>query len=306
MLERQAKVTRPATEGVFNSHTQAHTHTHTHTVRKERRHKEERQTENGLVNTENRRSTTGTTFNVFWHKWTILHMLWDIQPFGVSKNNILKIQKYKLWGLNHHWWQAWHQLQTLTTLFFGGEIYKYSDFCFLHCLIARSRENNLNKQNDMLWLLMVTYLTGLKSIICRQVFFDRMWFGRNGQIFISIHHKHHRLLQLCRLLSKKVFWWLSNCWPHHWWGLQVADFHSCRHLPRTPVNIQRMDIEILDWYKYLGFHLTDKLDWTNNTKAIYRKGQSRQYLLWRLRSSGVQGELLKTFFDSVVAEWNGG
>ena len=33
----------------------------------------------------------------------------------------------------------------------------------------------------------------------------------------------------------------------------------------------------------------------------HRKGQNRLYLLWRLRSFGVQGALLKTFYDSVMA-----
>ncbi|KAF7711488.1 hypothetical protein HF521_000499, partial [Silurus meridionalis] len=61
------------------------------------------------------------------------------------------------------------------------------------------------------------------------------------------------------------------------------------------------DIVRVDSYKYLGVHLNNKLDWTDNTEAIYKKGQSRLFLLRRLRSFGVQGELLKTFFDSVVA-----
>lgn len=55
--------------------------------------------------------------------------------------------------------------------------------------------------------------------------------------------------------------------------------------------------------KYLGVHLNHKLDWTNNTTALYKKGQSRLYLLRRLRSFGVGGggALLRTFYDSVVA-----
>ncbi|KAI5086634.1 hypothetical protein C0J45_23309 [Silurus meridionalis] len=61
------------------------------------------------------------------------------------------------------------------------------------------------------------------------------------------------------------------------------------------------DIVRADSYKYLGDNLNNKLDWTDNTEAIYKKGQSRLFLLRRLRSFGVQGELLKTFFDSVVA-----
>ncbi|XP_076744780.1 uncharacterized protein LOC143420432 isoform X3 [Maylandia zebra] len=46
---------------------------------------------------------------------------------------------------------------------------------------------------------------------------------------------------------------------------------------------------------------TLRLDWTHNSDALYRKGQSRLYLLRRLRSFGVEGPLLKTFYDSVVA-----
>ncbi|CAM4584620.1 unnamed protein product [Leuciscus chuanchicus] len=82
----------------------------------------------------------------------------------------------------------------------------------------------------------------------------------------------------------------------------VVDFR--RHKQTlSPVNIQGKDIGRVDSYKYLGVHLNNKLDWTNNTEAIYKKGQSRLFLLRRLRSFGVQGELLKTFFffDSVVA-----
>lgn len=62
-----------------------------------------------------------------------------------------------------------------------------------------------------------------------------------------------------------------------------------------------VDIEIVDSYRYLGVHLNNKLDWSHNTDALYRKGQSRLYLLRRLRSFGVQGALLRTFYDSVVA-----
>ncbi|KAI4896805.1 hypothetical protein NFI96_008135 [Prochilodus magdalenae] len=62
-----------------------------------------------------------------------------------------------------------------------------------------------------------------------------------------------------------------------------------------------MDIEIVDSYKYLGVHLNNKLDWSVNTTALYKKGQSRLYLLRRLRSFGVQGALLRTFFNTVVA-----
>jgi len=80
-----------------------------------------------------------------------------------------------------------------------------------------------------------------------------------------------------------------------------VDFRGRRLLPSTPVNIQGKDIEMVTSYKYLGVHLNNKPDWTNHITALYRNGQSRLYLLRRLRSFGVQGALLKTFFDTVVA-----
>ncbi|TWW61172.1 putative RNA-directed DNA polymerase from transposon BS [Takifugu flavidus] len=73
----------------------------------------------------------------------------------------------------------------------------------------------------------------------------------------------------------------------------VIDFsRKASHI--APVNIQGLDIEIVEEYKCLGVHLNNKLDWTHNTDALYKKGQSRLHLLRRLRSFG-------DFYDSVVA-----
>ena len=47
--------------------------------------------------------------------------------------------------------------------------------------------------------------------------------------------------------------------------------------------------------------MNNKPDWTDHTAATYTRGQSRVHLLRKLRSFGVQGALLTTFYDSVVA-----
>ena len=54
-------------------------------------------------------------------------------------------------------------------------------------------------------------------------------------------------------------------------------------------------------YRYLGVHLDSKLDWSVNTDAVYRKGQSRLFFLSRLRSFDVCGEMLHMLYQSVVA-----
>uniref|UniRef100_A0A1A7YZ32 Uncharacterized protein n=1 Tax=Iconisemion striatum TaxID=60296 RepID=A0A1A7YZ32_9TELE len=70
--------------------------------------------------------------------------------------------------------------------------------------------------------------------------------------------------------------------------------------PHSPVNIQGADIEVVDTFKYLGVHLNSKLNWSNNTDALYKKGQSRLHLMRRLRSFRVNSQLLKSFYHSVV------
>ena len=68
-----------------------------------------------------------------------------------------------------------------------------------------------------------------------------------------------------------------------------------------PVNIDGVDVEMVETYKYLGLQLDDKLDWSACTEALYKKGQSRLYFLRRLASFGVCRKLLQMFYQSVVA-----
>ncbi|TWW58076.1 hypothetical protein D4764_07G0007950 [Takifugu flavidus] len=48
-----------------------------------------------------------------------------------------------------------------------------------------------------------------------------------------------------------------------------------------------LDVEIVEEYKYLGVHLNNKLDWTHNTDALYKKGQMIFYAVvcWSCGSS---------------------
>ncbi|XP_062860061.1 programmed cell death 1 ligand 1-like [Trichomycterus rosablanca] len=43
---------------------------------------------------------------------------------------------------------------------------------------------------------------------------------------------------------------------------------------------QGKEVEKVDFYKYLGVHINSKLDWTHNTDALYRKGQTLTFLLF--------------------------
>lgn len=53
-----------------------------------------------------------------------------------------------------------------------------------------------------------------------------------------------------------------------------VDFCRSKYSPPLMVNILGKDIDMVTSYKYLGDHLNNKLDWTDNTTALYKKGQS--------------------------------
>ena len=66
----------------------------------------------------------------------------------------------------------------------------------------------------------------------------------------------------------------------------VVDFRRSQP-PLLPVSIEGVSVEVINTYKYLGVHLDNKLDWSANIDALYKKGQSRLYFLRRLRSFNV-------------------
>ena len=80
----------------------------------------------------------------------------------------------------------------------------------------------------------------------------------------------------------------------------VVDFRRNKPL-RSPVCIGGTDVEVVSAYKYLGVTLDNKLDWSTNTQAVYKKGLSRLYFLRRLRSFHVCNKMLQMFYQSVVA-----
>ncbi|KAI3366522.1 hypothetical protein L3Q82_000652 [Scortum barcoo] len=81
-----------------------------------------------------------------------------------------------------------------------------------------------------------------------------------------------------------------------------SDTSGRRHSPPAPVSIQGTDIDTVKSYKYLGVHLNDSLDWSDNTNVLVKKGNSRLVPAQEAEVFfGVQGPLLRTFYDSVVA-----
>lgn len=80
----------------------------------------------------------------------------------------------------------------------------------------------------------------------------------------------------------------------------VIDFRRSKP-PLQQVSISGMDIKVVQSYRYLGMHLDCNLDWSAITEVVYKKSRSRLFLLRKLRSFDVCGEMLHMFYQSVVA-----
>ncbi|TWW81352.1 hypothetical protein D4764_01G0011670 [Takifugu flavidus] len=80
----------------------------------------------------------------------------------------------------------------------------------------------------------------------------------------------------------------------------VVDFSKSKS-PPSPVCISGKDVELVPSYRFLGVQLDNKLEWSTNTDAVYKKAMSRLYFLRRLRSFSVCSRMLHMFYQSVMA-----
>ncbi|TWW54976.1 hypothetical protein D4764_09G0000250 [Takifugu flavidus] len=61
----------------------------------------------------------------------------------------------------------------------------------------------------------------------------------------------------------------------------VVDFRKSKS-PPSPVCISGKEVELVPSYRFLGVQLDNKLEWSTNTDAVYKKAMSRLYFLRRL------------------------
>ncbi|TWW71544.1 hypothetical protein D4764_16G0000410 [Takifugu flavidus] len=74
----------------------------------------------------------------------------------------------------------------------------------------------------------------------------------------------------------------------------VVDFSKSKS-PPSLVCISGKDVEIVPFYRFLGVQLDNKLEWSTNTDAVYKKAMSRLYFLRRIRSFSVCSRMLHMF-----------
>ena len=61
-----------------------------------------------------------------------------------------------------------------------------------------------------------------------------------------------------------------------------------------------MCVERVDTYKYLGVVFDRKLNWKENINSVLKKVNSRMYCMGKLRSFGVNSDMLVTFYNAVI------
>ena len=77
------------------------------------------------------------------------------------------------------------------------------------------------------------------------------------------------------------------------------DFRKNQRCPK-PVYIKGEAVERVDTYKYLGVVFDSKFNWKENINSVLKKVNSRMYCMRKLRSSGVNSDILVTFYNAVI------
>lgn len=62
----------------------------------------------------------------------------------------------------------------------------------------------------------------------------------------------------------------------------------------------RKKFKVVKEYKLMGVHPVNRVDWRFNCAAVFKKGQSRNYALIKLRSFSVCRKMTHIFYRSVV------
>ena len=77
------------------------------------------------------------------------------------------------------------------------------------------------------------------------------------------------------------------------------DFRKNQRCPK-PVYIKGEAVERVDTYKYLGVVFDNKLNWKENINFVLKNVNWRMYCMRKLRSFGVNSDMLVTFYKSVI------
>ena len=79
----------------------------------------------------------------------------------------------------------------------------------------------------------------------------------------------------------------------------IIDFRRTK-TPLTPLFIKDEEVEQVETYKYLGVTMDKNLDWNAHSMTVWKKLNTRLYLLKKLNSFHVDNTLLGLFYKSII------
>uniref|UniRef100_A0A8C8I2H8 Metalloproteinase inhibitor 2 n=1 Tax=Oncorhynchus tshawytscha TaxID=74940 RepID=A0A8C8I2H8_ONCTS len=80
----------------------------------------------------------------------------------------------------------------------------------------------------------------------------------------------------------------------------IVDFRKQQREHTPPIHIDGTVVERVASFKFLGIHITDKLNWSTHTDSIVRKAQQRLFNLRRLKKFGLSPKALTNFYRCTI------
>ena len=72
----------------------------------------------------------------------------------------------------------------------------------------------------------------------------------------------------------------------------IVDYRK-RRTEHTPILINGVIVEQVESFKFLGVHITNKLEWSKHTKTVIKRSQQSLFPLGKLKRFGMGPEILK-------------
>ncbi len=79
----------------------------------------------------------------------------------------------------------------------------------------------------------------------------------------------------------------------------VVDYRK-QSREHTPITINKIPVERVNRFKFLGVHITEDLTWSAHTDAVLKKAHQRLFFLRRLRKFGMSPSILRSFYTCTV------
>ena len=73
-----------------------------------------------------------------------------------------------------------------------------------------------------------------------------------------------------------------------------------RRAEHAPIPIDRAVVELVESFKFLGVHITNKLSWSKHTKTVVKRSRQRPFPLRRLKIFGMGPQILKKFYSFTI------